>query len=86
MKRASTRVTLSLAVLCLSGGIARSGELLELPGNGLRDKIQGGLLGQMLGNLNGLPHELKDIGEPGQVTHYMPSLPAGQCAIKTELS
>ena len=43
----------------------------------LRDKIRGGLLGQILGDLNGLPHEMKYIAEPGSVTGYTPSLPQG---------
>jgi hypothetical protein len=43
----------------------------------LRDKIRGGLLGQMLGDLNGLPHEMKYIAEPGNVTEYTPALPQG---------
>ncbi len=43
----------------------------------LRDQIRGGLLGQILGNLNGLPHEMKYIAEPGNVTSYIPSLPDG---------
>lgn len=41
------------------------------------DKIRGGLLGQMLGNLNGLPHEMKYIDEPGNVRNYVPALPDG---------
>ena len=43
----------------------------------LVDKIQGGLLGQVIGNLNGLPHEFKYFNEPGQVENYVPSLPDG---------
>lgn len=43
----------------------------------LRDKIRGGLLGQILGDLNGLPHEMKYIAEPGNVSGYVPSLPQG---------
>lgn len=39
--------------------------------------IQGGVLGQMLGNLNGLSHEFKYIDEPGDVRDYTPSLPRG---------
>jgi len=35
------------------------------------------MLGQILGNLNGLPHEMKYIAEPGQVESYVPSLPEG---------
>jgi ADP-ribosylglycohydrolase len=43
----------------------------------INDKIRGGLLGQILGNLNGLPHEMKYIEEPGNVEDYVPSLPDG---------
>ncbi len=43
----------------------------------LVDKIRGGLLGQILGNLNGIPHEMKYIHEPGKVDDYIPSLPEG---------
>jgi hypothetical protein len=43
----------------------------------LRDKIRGGLLGQLLGNLNGIEHEMKYINEPGSVKEYIPSLPEG---------
>ncbi len=49
----------------------------EIPAETLRDKIRGGLLGQILGNLNGLPHEFKYIAEPGDVTGYVPGLPEG---------
>jgi ADP-ribosylglycohydrolase len=50
---------------------------VEIPAAELRDKIRGGLLGQILGNLNGLPHEMKYIEEPGSVTDYTPALPEG---------
>ena len=50
---------------------------VDIPAEVLRDKIRGGLLGQILGNLNGLPHEMKYIAEPGNVTTYTPSLPQG---------
>lgn len=43
----------------------------------LRDKIHGGLVGQMLGNLNGLVHEMKYIAEPGSLATYTPALPDG---------
>lgn len=43
----------------------------------LDDKIRGGLLGQILGNLNGLPHEMKYIDRPGAVEHYTPGLSQG---------
>lgn len=50
---------------------------LELSANDLRDKIRGGLLGQILGNLNGIPHEMKYIQNPGSVENYVPALPEG---------
>ncbi len=52
-------------------------EYVFIPKAELADKIRGGLLGQMLGNLNGLPHEMKYIDEPGNVKNYVPSLPDG---------
>ncbi len=52
-------------------------ETITLPAETLRDKIRGGLLGQILGNLNGLPYEMKYIVEPGNVTEYTPALPKG---------
>ena len=50
---------------------------IELSAEILRDKVRGGLLGQLLGNLNGLKHEMKYIAEPGNVKEYAPSLPEG---------
>lgn len=49
----------------------------EIPADVLEDKVRGGLLGQLLGNLNGLPHEFKYIDEPGKVETYTPGLPEG---------
>jgi hypothetical protein len=43
----------------------------------MENKIQGGLLGQIFGNLNGLPYEFKFFNEPGGVKEYFPSLPVG---------
>lgn len=51
--------------------------ICKIPAEVLRDKIRGGLLGQILGNLNGLPHEMKYIDEPGSVAEYVPALPEG---------
>src|SRR5690606_29438312 len=51
--------------------------LLQVPVETIVDKIRGGLLGQILGNLNGIPHEMKYIDEPGNVENYIPSLPEG---------
>lgn len=54
-----------------------AGDIREIPADVLRDKIRGGLLGQILGNLNGLPHEMKYIHKPGNVEDYTPALPEG---------
>ena len=75
--RSGRSTYLWFAAVLFSLTTAHSDEMLEMPGEVLRDKIRGGLLGQMLGNLNGLPHELRYIDEPGQVTGYVPSLPQG---------
>lgn len=50
---------------------------VEMPAEVLKDKIRGGLLGQLLGNLNGLEHEMKYIARPGRVEQYTPALPDG---------
>ncbi len=52
-------------------------EFFEIPAGGLHDKIRGGLLAQLLGNLNGLKHEHRYIDEPGNVERYVPALPTG---------
>jgi ADP-ribosylglycohydrolase len=54
-----------------------AGGFVELPRAELEDRIQGGVLGQILGNLNGLPHEFKYLDEPGDVPSYTPALPQG---------
>lgn len=48
-----------------------------IPADVLEDKIRGGFLGQIVGDLNGLKHEMKYILEPGNVETYTPSLPDG---------
>ena len=50
---------------------------MEIPHEVLLDKVRGGLLGQIIGNLNGIPHEFKYNDEPGNVTGYIPALPDG---------
>ncbi len=50
---------------------------IEIPHDVLHDKVRGGLLGQIIGNLNGIPHEFKYNEDPGNVTDYIPSLPEG---------
>jgi len=49
----------------------------DIPVAALQDKVRGGLLGEMLGDLNGLVHEMKYIAEPGNVQTYVPGLPQG---------
>jgi ADP-ribosylglycohydrolase len=58
-------------------GFLHAGEFVDLPAAMVRDKILGGLLGHLLGDLNGLKHEMKYIDEPGNVQSYKPSLPEG---------
>jgi hypothetical protein len=58
-------------------GVDSSGKSIEFSAEELRDKIRGGLLGQLLGNLNGIEHEMKYIDEPGNVGEYVPALPDG---------
>src|SRR5882757_8104841 len=68
-----------LLVLSLpKGGLAQHPpRFIEIPENTLEDKIRGGMLAQVIGNLNGLPHEFKYINHPGKVEHFTPSLPNG---------
>ncbi|MGA2117255.1 MAG: ADP-ribosylglycohydrolase family protein [Bryobacteraceae bacterium] len=53
------------------------GATVEIPSDVLEDKIRGGFLGQIVGDLNGLKYEMKYILEPGDVREYTPSLPDG---------
>jgi len=66
--------------ICCTRGYSRanrSSEFIEISAEVLEDKIRGGLLAQLLGNLNGLAHENKYYDEPGNVTAYTPGLPDG---------
>ena len=47
--------------------VRASGATVSIPSADLEDRIRGGLLGQIFGNLNGLPHEFKYIDQPGKV-------------------
>lgn len=73
--------TLWLLLLVWAAGVAwvprALGATVELPAEVVQDKIRGGLIGHLLGDLNGLKHEMKYIAEPGNVTQYTPSLPDG---------
>jgi len=68
---------LTVALSSLSAHAQDAAPVVQISAEQLRDKIRGGLLGQILGNLNGLPHEMKYIDEPGNVTQYVPALPHG---------
>ena len=52
-------------------------KFVEISADELEDKIRGGLLAQLLGNLNGLPHENKYYDWPGNVEQYTPALVDG---------
>ena len=61
----------------ISAEVAHSAGTVTLPSETVRDKIRGGLLGQIFANLNGLKYENRHIHQPGNVTEYVPSLPDG---------
>jgi hypothetical protein len=69
--------TFGLVLARVNDSWAQEGEFVEFTADELDDKVRGGLLGQVLGNLNGLPHEFKYINAPGNVESYTPSLPEG---------
>ncbi|MBN1457878.1 MAG: hypothetical protein JW912_08500, partial [Sedimentisphaerales bacterium] len=60
-----------------AGAEGQSAGVITLTADQMRDKIRGGLLGQLLGNLNGLEHEFKYFDSPGNVESYTPALPKG---------
>jgi hypothetical protein len=67
---------LHCAIACVGLSQAQQ-DFIDFDADELEDRIRGGMLGQVLGNLNGLPHEFKYIDEPGDVKHYVPSLSDG---------
>ena len=77
-----TFVPFCLILLCSAsfvrgGASAVNQDFVEISAQTLEDKIRGGLLAQLLGNLNGLPHENKYYEEPGNVEQYTPALAEG---------
>jgi hypothetical protein len=73
-----TLCTLLATSLPTARGLAQqSPRFIEIPADTLEDRIRGGMLAQVIGNLNGLPHEFKYINKPGKVEHFTPSLPNG---------
>ncbi len=78
MKR--TQVVFITYLLVVCGIMDAKGQKLksiQKPVEEIQDKIRGGLLGQILGNLNGLPYEFKYVLEAGDLKNYVPSLPNG---------
>ncbi|MCB0628609.1 MAG: ADP-ribosylglycohydrolase family protein [Saprospiraceae bacterium] len=62
---------------CLSLACLIQAQTVEISAEQLRDKINGGIIGQFFGNLNGLIHENKYFEEPGNVEEYVPDLSDG---------
>ena len=72
-------ILLSFKVVAQTGNQSATSDLksISIPVETVIDKIRGGMLGQILGDLNGLPHEMAYIQEPGNVKNYIPSLQNG---------
>ena len=70
---------LIISIIVMAGAAKTSAKtpVIEIPVSTITDKIRGGLLGQILGDLNGLQHEFKYEKTPGNVASYTPSLPEG---------
>jgi len=69
---------LSISILLISAASAQQPDrFVEMPAEVLRDKVHGGLLGQLFGNLNGLKYEFKFNEKPGNVQGYTPDLSEG---------
>lgn len=71
------RTFLTLAATPPAFASKSSSDIVEIPADVLEDKVRGGFLGQILGDLNGLKHEMNYIAEPGNVQEYIPALPDG---------
>lgn len=52
-------------------------KFVTLPAEIVLDKIRGGVLGMMIGNMDGWPYEFKFYDKHGDVQTYIPSLPKG---------
>ena len=77
MKKTKFILFLVTCIFGLPQKIVSQNEKITIPTEVVIDKIRGGLLGQILGNLNGIPHEMSYINEPGNVQNYIPALPDG---------
>ncbi len=60
----------------------RAQEQRSIQASVLEDKIRGGFLGQLFGNLNGRPHEFKYIENPGEIPPYTPEARARSAGIE----
>ena len=52
-------------------------KMITIPAEQVVDKIRGGMLGMMIGNMNGWPYEFKYYEKHGDIKTYIPSLPDG---------
>ena len=77
MKRTIPVLFLAVCIAGLPKKVFSQNEKITIPAEVVVDKIRGGLLGQILGNLNGIPHEMSYVNEPGNVQNYIPALPDG---------
>ncbi len=74
------KITATLLAICMVMSSCKpvvEEHSVEITAEALHDKINGGILGQFFGNLNGLEHENKYTDEPGNVTEYTPDLSNG---------
>jgi hypothetical protein len=84
-KVVSSQIIAALVLVSLLSGIAGIAKsqpkvaknLIAIPAEVIVDKIRGGVLGQMIGNMNGWPYEFKFYDKYGDVKTYTPSLPDG---------
>lgn len=68
---------LAAAAAAALGGEGGAQDFRDMPLAELEDKLRGGMMGQILGNLNALPHEFRYSAEPGGVEAYTPNLAGG---------
>jgi len=66
-----------LYLILITCTLALAAGKIEVTADKLQDQIRGGLLGHIIGDLNGLKHENKYFAEPGNVQSYVPELPEG---------
>lgn len=69
-------------LLCSSHGQLKAQDtsekkMISLPAEMVVDKIRGGMLGMLIGNMNGGPYEFKYYEKHGDLKTYTPSLPKG---------